>query len=150
VTVAPPPLGDWLRDDPEIEVVKSRPGRRTVVLRRIDLWSALKVSLGLYFSLFLVVLTFGVLLWVTGRQTGVIGEVEELLEIYGGYTPGSYHFKDGTILRMVAVIGPILVVLGALATVAGVALFNALSRLFGGVELTVTDGDELTPPATRR
>lgn len=141
MTVAPPPLDDWLRD-PDIEVAKSRPERRTVVLRRIDLWSALKVSLGLYFSLFLVVLTFGVLLWVTGRQTGVIGEVEELLEIYGGYTPGSYHFKDGTILRMAAVIGPILVVLGSLATVAGVALFNGLSRLFGGVELTVTDGAE--------
>jgi hypothetical protein len=41
-------------------------------------------------------------------------------------------------------------VLGSLATVAGVALFNGLSRLFGGVELTVADGEELPPSPSRR
>jgi hypothetical protein len=35
------------------------------------------------------------------------------------------------------------VVLTSLATVAGVALFNLVSRLVGGVEVTVTDGDAL-------
>jgi hypothetical protein len=42
---------------------------------------------------------------------------------------------------MAAVIGPILVVLGSLVTVAGVAVFNTTTRLFGGVEVTVSDGD---------
>jgi hypothetical protein len=59
----------------------------------------------------------------------------------------TFHFKGAEILKMTAVIGPILVVLGALATVAGVALFNALSRLVGGVEVTVADGEE--PPPRR-
>jgi hypothetical protein len=42
---------------------------------------------------------------------------------------------------MTAVIGPIVVVLASLATVTAVAVFNAVSRLFGGVEVTVSDVD---------
>jgi hypothetical protein len=136
-----PPLGDWLRDDPDVEVIKSRPGQRTVVLRRIDLWSALKVSLALYLSIFVVFLAAGVVLWIGARHAGLIGNLENLIEDLGGYVPHSYHFKDGVILRMAAVIGPILVVLGSLVTVAGVAVFNTTTRLFGGVEVTVSDGD---------
>jgi hypothetical protein len=145
VTVAPPPLGDWLRDDPDIEVTGSRPERRTVVLQRIDLWSALKVSLGLYFSLFVLALGGLVILWFGGRSTGVIDNVETLVEDLGFADDGTFHFRGAEILKMSAVIGPILVVLGSLATVAGVALFNALARLFGGVEATVCLTDEPSP-----
>jgi hypothetical protein len=136
-----PALGeDWLRD-PDVEVVR-KAGRRIVVLRRIDLWSALKVSLGLYSSVFLVALLGLVLLWFGGRSTGVIDNLEELVEQFGFADNGTFHFRGAEILKMTAVIGPIIVVLGSLATVAGVALFNSLSRLFGGVELTVIDGDD--------
>jgi hypothetical protein len=133
------PLGDWLRDEPDVEVVKARPGRRTMVLRRIDLWSALKLSLALYSCILVVTLTAGTLVWIGLRHAGVIGNIENLIEDLGGYVEGSYHFKDGFILRMTAVIGPIVVVLASLATVAGVAVFNTVSRLFGGVEVTVSD-----------
>jgi hypothetical protein len=143
VSESQPPLGDWLRD-PDIEVVK-KPERRMVVLRRIDLWSALKVSLGLYLSLFLVMLAGLVLLWFGGRSTGVIDNIERLVEDFGFADNGTFHFQGAEILKMTAVIGPIIVVLGSLATVAGVALFNVLSRVFGGVELTVADGEELPP-----
>jgi hypothetical protein len=137
---APPPLGDWLRD-PDVEGRPKRPERRMVVFRRIDLWSALKMSLALYFSVFLVSLTGGTVLWVALRHAGVIGNIENLIEDLGGYVPHSYHFKDWFILRMAAVIGPIVVVLASLATVAGVAVFNLMARLLGGIEVTVSDGD---------
>ena len=142
-----PPLGDWLKDDPDNEVTK-KPGRRTVVLRRIDLWSALKVSLALYFSMFLVFLVGAVLLWFGARSAGLIDNIETLVEDLGFAGEGTYSLKGPEILKMTAVIGPIVVVLGSLATVAGVAVFNGMSRLFGGVEVTVSDGDEL--PLRRR
>jgi hypothetical protein len=147
--VTAPPLGDWLKDDPDIEVTKSRPERRMVILRRIDLWSALKMSLALYLCVFVVTLAGGTLLWIAARKAGAIGNLENLIEDLGGYVEGSYHFKDGFILRMAAVIGPIVVVLGSLATVAGVAVFNGMSRLFGGVEVTVADGEELPTRKSR-
>ena len=134
-------LGDWLRDDPEVGSHPQSSERRTVILRRIDLWSALKLSLALYSCILVVVLTAGTLLWIGLRHAGVIGNIENLIEDLGGYAQNSYHFKDGFILRMTAVIGPIVVVLASLATVVGVAVFNTVARLFGGVEVTVADGD---------
>jgi hypothetical protein len=134
-----PPLSDWLRD-PEIEVGTARPERHTVILRHIDLWSALKVSLALYLSIFVVFLAGAVVLWFGARSAGLIGNIENLIEDLGFADNGTFHLKGPEILKMTAVIGPIVVVLGSLATVAGVAVFNAMARLFGGVEVTVSDG----------
>jgi hypothetical protein len=144
-TPTPPPLGDWLRD-PDVEMLKGGPGRRLVVLQRIDLWSALKVSLGLYLSIFAVFLLGAVALWFGARSAGLIDNIETLVEDLGFAREGSYRLQGPEILKMTAVVGPILVVLGALATVAGVAVFNGMAKLFGGVELTVSDGDDLPPP----
>lgn len=144
-----PPLGDWLKDDPDFDVVRSRPERRTVILRRIDLWSALKVSLALYLAIFAVAFVGGLLAWLGARQAGLLGEVEHWVEVLGFAGEGTFHLKGPEIIKLSAVIGPILVVLGALATVAGVAVFNGMARLFGGVEITVSDGDDLGPRSKR-
>ena len=120
-----------------------RPGgnRRVQCLRRIDPWSALKVSLVLYLCVFAAALVVGTGLWLIGRQVGVIGDIESLIEDLGLYVDGSYHFRDGYILRMAAVLGPILAVLAALATTAGVAVYNVVARLTGGLEVTVKEED---------
>lgn len=144
-----PPLGDWLKDDPDVDVARSRSGRRVVVLRRVDLWSALKVSLALYLSIFAVVFLTGLLAWLGARQAGLLGEIENWVELLGFADEGTFHLQGPEILKLSAVIGPILVVLGALATVAGVAVFNVMARLFGGVEVTVSDGDDLGPRSKR-
>jgi hypothetical protein len=130
----------WLDDD--VDDLFGPPEPRVLVIRRVDLWSALKMSLVLYLSLFVVFLTVGVGLWLAARHSGALGNLENLVEQLGGYKPGSFHFKDGVILRMTAVIGPIFVVLTSLATVAGVALFNLVARLVGGVEVSITDPGE--------
>lgn len=130
----------WPDEEPAL-APRRPPGRRVEVLRRIDPWSALKVSLLLYFAVFLVALALAVALWLAGRELGMIGGLEGLIEDLGLYQEGTYHFKDGEILRMVAVAGPLLVVLASLATVAGVGLFNLVARMTGGVEVTVGDED---------
>lgn len=139
--MSPPPLGDWLRD-PDVEVV-NRPERRTVILRRIDLWSALKLSLALYSCVFVVFLLGGLALWMGARQLGGIGYIERQAEIYGFADNGTFHLKGMEILKFAGVVGPILVVLGSLATVAAVAVFNSMTRVFGGVEVTVSDADDV-------
>jgi nitrate reductase NapE component len=139
--VTTPPLGDWLRDDPDVEVVTARPERRAVILRRIDLWSALKLSLALYSCVFAVAFVGGIGVWMAARHMGGLGYIERQVEVYGFADNGTFHLRGMEVLKFSAVVGPILVVLGALATVAAVAVFNGVARLFGGVEVTVADGD---------
>lgn len=140
-SVTTPPLGDWLRDDPDVEVVTARPERRAVILRRIDLWSALKLSLALYSCVFAVAFVGGIGVWMAARHMGGLGYIERQVEVYGFADNGTFHLRGMEVLKFSAVVGPILVVLGALATVAAVAVFNGVARLFGGVEVTVADGD---------
>ena len=118
-----------------------RPGgeRRIQVLRRIDPWSVLRVSLVLYLCFFAVALVVGTGLWVLGRQTGFLADVESLIEDLGLYVDGSYRFRDGYILRMVAVIGPLLAVVAALVTTAAAGVYNFVARLTGGLEVTVKE-----------
>ena len=134
------PVG--VRPDPE-PGPRYRPGgeRRVELLRRIDPWSALKVSLVLYLACFAAALVFGVGLWILGRQVGFIDDVESLIEDLGLYREGSYRFLDGYILTMAAIIGPILAVVAALVTTIGVAIYNVIARVTGGLELTVIDAD---------
>jgi hypothetical protein len=136
-------IDGWLGLDDEVEDIFAPRPRKLLVLRRIDLWSVLKVSLVLYLSLFVVFLLVGVGLWVVARHAGAIGNLENLIGDLGLSTDVNYKFPEARILQMSALIGPILVVLGSLATVAGVALFNLVARLVGGVEVTVTDGEAL-------
>jgi len=138
-SVTTPPLGDWLRDDPDVEVVTTRPERRALILRRIDLWSALKLSLALYTCVFVVAFVGGIGIWMAARHMGGLGYVERQVEVYGFADNGTFHLRGMEVLKFSAVVGPILVVLGSLATVAGVAVFNGMARLFGGVEVTVSD-----------
>jgi hypothetical protein len=140
---SPEPRFPWEDDPdaPERAAPLYRPGgeRRVQLLRRIDPWSALKVSLVMYLCLFAVVLVVGSALWVVARQTGFLSDVESLIEDLGLYVDGSYHFRDGYILRMTAVVGPIFAVLAALLTTAGVAIYNLVARLTGGLEVTVKE-----------
>lgn len=118
-----------------------RPGgeHRVLLLRRIDPWSALKVSLVLYLCFFAVALLIGTGLWAAGRQAGVIANIESLMESLVLGTYGSYHFRGGEILFIAAVVGPILAVVAALVTTAGAALYNLVARLTGGIEVTVKE-----------
>ena len=135
---------DWL-DEPRRSYgpAPAAPGeRRIMVVRRLDLWSVLKFSLVLYSSVFVVFLAAGIGLWLAAKGGGAIDSVENLIEDLGLYANDSFRFREGYILRVVAVAGPILVVLASLATVAGVALFNLAAKLIGGVEMTVSDETE--------
>ena len=116
-----------------------RPGgeQRVQMLRRIDPWSALKVSLVLYLSFFAVALVVGTGLWVIGRQMGFIADIESWIEVLGA--PGTFHFRGQEILVMCAILGPIFAVLAALATTAAVAVYNVVARVTGGIEVTVKD-----------
>jgi len=118
------------------------PARRVEILRRIDLWSTLKVSLILYLCFFAAALAVGAGLWFVGRETGFIGNFEGVVEDLGLADEGSYHLKGGEILFYSAVLGPIFAILASLGTVVAASLYNLAARLFGGLEITVMDGDD--------
>lgn len=117
---------------------RSRVRTSRVVLRRIDSWSVLKVSLLFYLSACIVLLTAGILLWVAADRVGVVDNVESFISDAGF---PDFRFLPGQILRGCVLGGAVLVVAGTFANVLLSVLFNLISDVVGGLRLVLAEDD---------
>jgi hypothetical protein len=120
------------------------PVRASMQIRRIDPWSALKVSLVLSVALFFVWMIAVAFLYLVLGGMGVWSKlnsnVGDLLTSAGGQTGGEL-VSSGTIFGGAALIGLVnIVLLTALAT-CGAFIYNLTTDLVGGVEVTLADRD---------
>jgi hypothetical protein len=113
------------------------PGRTTrVVLRRMDPWSVLKLSIVYYLAVFLVILVAGVLLWGGATSIGAIENIESFMVDIGF---DDFKFVGGKLLSGMALGGLVLVVAGTVANVILCALFNLMGDMTGGLKLTLQE-----------
>jgi Transmembrane domain of unknown function (DUF3566) len=120
------------------------PVRASMQIRRIDPWSALKVSLVLSVALFFVWMIAVAFLYLVLGGMGVWSKlnsnVGDLLTSASGQTGGEL-VSSGTIFGGAALIGLVnIVLLSAMATV-GAFIYNLTTDLVGGVEVTLADRD---------
>jgi hypothetical protein len=120
------------------------PVRASMQIRRIDPWSALKVSLVLSVALFFVWMIAVAFLYLVLGSMGVWAKlnsnVGDLLTSASGTTGGEL-VSSGTIFGGAALIGLVnIVLLTAMATV-GVFIYNLTTDLVGGIEVTLADRD---------
>jgi hypothetical protein len=120
------------------------PVRASMQIRRIDPWSALKVSLVLSVALFFVWMIAIAFLYLVLGGMGVWSKlnsnVGDLLTSASGQSGGEL-VSSGTIFGGAALIGLVnIVLLTAMATV-GVFIYNLTTDLVGGIEVTLADRD---------
>ena len=120
------------------------PVRASMQIRRIDPWSALKVSLVLSVALFFVWMIAVAFLYLVLGGMGVWSKlnsnVGDLLTTASGSSGGEL-VSSGTIFGGAALIGLVnIVLLTAMATI-GVFIYNLTTDLVGGVEVTLADRD---------
>jgi hypothetical protein len=112
-------------------------GRRVRrVIRRIDTWSVLKVSALFFLSLVLVLLLAGVLLWAAGSIVGAVGSVEKFMRAIGFE---DFRFVGSQLLRGFVAAGLVIVLIGTGLSVLVSVLYNLISDVVGGIELTVLE-----------
>jgi hypothetical protein len=128
---------------PAPKAAKRPAGRTTrVILRRMDPWSVLKLSLVYYLAVFVVILVAGTLLWAGASAAGVVGNIENFMVDIGFE---DFKFVPSKLLGGVALGGLVLVVAGTFANVLLSALFNLMSDVVGGLKLTLQE--DSSPPA---
>ena len=122
---------------PRTKKVKAPAGRTTrVVLRRLDPWSVLKLSLVYYLAVFLVILVAVTLLWMGAEAVGVVGNIETFMVDIGF---DDFKFLPSKLLGGVALGGLVLVVAGTFTNVLLASLFNLMSDVVGGLKLTLQE-----------
>jgi len=113
------------------------------VVRRIDPWSVLLISLGFYLCLFAVLMVAGLLLWVIASLTGTIHQIEGTVKDL--FAEKSFHFDGLKIFRASFLGGLIMVIAGSGLNVLLCTLFNLISDLVGGVRVTVIEEETARP-----
>lgn len=114
--------------------------RRTrVVIRRVDPWSVLKFSLLFYFCLMLVFLfALLILYWILG-VTGVLDSAARVLSDVGFGGTAGFEFHGYWIFSRLFLIGIAGVVVWSLVNVLIAILYNLISDVVGGVQVTLAE-----------
>lgn len=106
-------------------------------IRRIDLWSVLKVSICFYLCSLVVLLTAGIILWYSADTLGVVHNVEKFVGDLAN--DKGFKFLPGEILRAATLLGLVFVCLATVMGVLATAFYNLFSDLIGGIEITVSE-----------
>lgn len=138
---APPRDGRVSRPGPSrgARVVQGRRTRR--VVRKIDVWTVLKMSLLFYLCVLLVMLIAGIVLWNIADAFNIIHSVEKFIRSI--FDLAKFTFHPAVVLQSAALGGLILVVMATGANVLIALLYNLISDVVGGVQFIVLE--ETTP-----
>ena len=125
--------------------LRARRVRRLV--RHVEPWSVLKLSLVLYICFWAVLLFVGVTLWQVAVNTGLVANIETFVTELGALESFKIH---GDQIFQIAVAGGLLLVVALTGlTVLGSVLFNLISDVTGGVRFTVVEEETARPRARR-
>ena len=122
-----------------------RRGRRVRrVVRRVDPWSVLKVSILFWLSMVVVLLVGAIVLWSVGQTSGAVGKIESFVEQLG-FT--DFRFRGTEIFKLALFGGLLFVVAGTVFTTILAFLYNLVSDLVGGIEVVVMEEEAVVPAA---
>jgi hypothetical protein len=126
----------------QVAVARRGPRRARLVVKHIDPWTVLKISFVVSIvMLAVIVVAVAVVYAVLGRM-GVWTQINTLVnEVSPTTTSSALHnpVSSGRVVGVAAVIGAINVVLLTALSTLGAAIYNLISDLVGGVEVTLTD-----------
>jgi len=120
-------------------VVEIRRVRR--VLRRVDSWSLFRFAVLLYACALLIFLVAAVGLWTLATTAGAIPSIENFITQL--FALKKFHFQPTQLLLATVGMGVVWVFAATLFTVIAGVLYNLISDVVGGIELTVLEEEPL-------
>lgn len=131
--------------------VKLQARRVRRIVRHIEPWSVLKISLIFYACLWLIFLVTGFMVWGVLEQSNTIENFENLVTDYF-VLEDPFKIDQDQVFRGYALVGAVLCIAGTTFNVLMVLLFNLLSDLTGGLRITMIEEETArpTPPRKKR
>jgi hypothetical protein len=128
--------------------VKLQARRVRRIVRHIEVWSVLKISILFFACLWAVFLIAGFIIWGVAESSGTVGKLESLItELFALDT---FNFDGKQIFKGYALGGLILAIAGSTLNVLMVLLFNLISDLTGGLRVTMIEEETVRPSPPRR
>ncbi len=130
------------RKGPAPSVVEVHRVRR--VLRRVDTWSVFRFAVLLYLCGAIVIMAAGVGLWLLADGAGAIPNIEHFITQL--FALKRFTFKPGQMFLGLLGVCAVWVFVATLVTVLGAVLFNLISDVVGGIELTMLEEQPVDAP----
>lgn len=118
-------------------------GRLRHTIRRVDLWSVVKIALCFYVCMIAIFVVALIALYVIADGLGIISDLEDFIGDL--IASDDFELLSFEIMRGVVLIGLVFVAMSVTMTVIGAALYNLFAELFGGIEVVVSE-EELPSP----
>ncbi len=159
---APPaPMLAPVVEAPEQIQISARERRRRVrlqarrvrrIVRHIEPWSVLKISLVFFACMWLIMMLAGLLLWSFAERSGTLDNIEDLVKTLFTLEEEEEFWSGNTVFRAYAIGGAVLAIAGIAFNILLCVLYNLLSDLLGGIRLTVIEEESarFRPPRQRR
>ena len=122
-----------------------KPARRTrVVIRQVGPWSVLKFSLLFYFCVMLIVYFALAIIYLILSAAGAMDSLSRVLGyVFGSGTstlgPQKIAINGGAVFTWLFIAGCVFVVVWSLVNVFVAFLYNLISDIVGGIEVTLAD-----------
>jgi hypothetical protein len=124
---------------PPAEVTQMNPLRRTrVIVRRLGPLSVFRFTLLYSFSVMLVLYLALVILYTVLGALGVLDSVAKILVSFSVVSKG-FHFNGGWIFSRLFLAGVVLVLLWSVIKVIASLVYNLVSNIVGGIEVTLAE-----------
>jgi hypothetical protein len=124
---------------PPAETTQTNPLRRTrVIVRRLGPWSVFRFSLLYSFSVMLVLYLALAILYTILSAIGVLDALIKVLVVSTIVTKG-FTFDGAWIFSRLFVVGLVLVLLWSFIKVISTLIYNLVSNVVGGVEVTLAE-----------
>jgi len=133
---------DEARAPVRVAVAKRGPRRARLVVKHVDPWTVMKVTFVVTLVILVVLVIATAIIYAVLGQMGVWDQINSLVSSVAPTTSSESlrnPLTGSRIIGIVAIVGAVNVVLmTALATLAA-AIYNLISDLVGGVEVTLSD-----------
>lgn len=107
-------------------------------IRRVDLWSVLKISLCFFTAMMVMLLVASLVVWKIADSFGAVSRIESFVD---NLFETKMSISPGVILKQGIVIAVILDALCVIGSVIAAAFYNLFSELFGGIEVFTYEQD---------
>lgn len=113
------------------------------LIRHIDPWSMLKLSILFFLSVWLIVMIAAVIVWTVAQGSGTVEKLETFVQSNLGVT--DWKLDGEFLFRQFGLVGLILTLGASLAATIGSVVFNLISDIIGGVWISVIEEETARP-----
>lgn len=119
--------------------VKLQARRVRRIVRHIEPWSVLKLSVVFFACMWLILLIAGVLLWAVAEEYQVLQNTEDLAEDLFGLDDENEFWNGSLIFRSYSIATLLLCISGICVNVIMCVIYNLVADLIGGIRMTVIE-----------